>query len=254
LNKLRTGTLKQTFGEIEVGEERKLHIGCATITPPGWINLDGSWNAGLAQHLFIRRVLKLLRIVPVDKSTIQWSKDILIHDVRKGLPFCDNYLNAVYSSHLLEHLYCEEAKSLLRECFRTLKPGGIIRLVVPDLCSIVFKYIQERQSKPEAQDDKELSPADRLCQRLGMRPQAPPQGNLLYRFYTTIKEFHSHKWMYDKESLVRRLLEVGFINVSGMSFLESEIPGIEEVERKDRFENSIVCVEGIKPLEMSCAS
>jgi len=123
---------------------------------------------------------------------------------------------------------------------------------VPDLYAIVLKYMDERQSKPQFRDDGKLSAADRLCERLGMRLQAPPQGNLFYRFYTTIKDFHSHKWMYDKESLMNHLLDTGFVDVSGKMFLESEIAGIEEVERKDRFDNAGICVEGMKPREISC--
>jgi predicted SAM-dependent methyltransferase len=246
-----TECVKQTLGDGEVREERKLHIGCATITPSGWINLDGSWNARLAKYPFLRRVLGFFCLIPSDKLTIQWSKDVLVHDVRKGLPFEDNFLTVVYASHLLEHLYLEEAKSLLRECLRTLKPGGVIRLVVPDLYSIVLKYMNELQLELRSRDNGKLSPADKLCQRLGMRPQVPPRGNLFYRFYATVKDFHSHKWMYDKESLMRHLLEAGFVDVSEKMFLESKIGGIEEVERKDRFDNAGICVEGVKPLEIS---
>jgi hypothetical protein len=57
--------------------------------------------------------------------------------------------------------------------------------------------------------------------------------------------------MYDKESLMRHLLEAGFVDVSEKMFLESKIGGIEEVERKDRFDNTGICVEGVKPLESS---
>ena len=250
--KLVTEPFRQTFGDGEMREAQKLHIGCATITPSGWINLDGSWNARLAKYPFLRRVLGFFCLIPSDKLTIQWSKDVLVHDVRKGLPFEDNFLTVVYASHLLEHLYLEEAKSLLRECLRTLKPGGVIRLVVPDLYSIVLKYMNERQPELQFRGNGKLSPADKLCQRLGMRPQAPPQGSLFYRFYTTIKDFHSHKWMYDKESLMSYLLDVGFEDVSKKMFLESEIAGIEEVERQDRFDNGGICVEGVKPRELSC--
>ena len=228
-------------------EERKLHIGCATITPPGWINVDGSWNAWLAKHSVLRWVIGFFHLIPSEKLAIQWSKDILSHDVVKGLPFPSDYLNAIYASHLLEHLYQEEAKSLLRECLRTLKPGGVIRLVVPDLYSIVLKYMNERQPELQFRGNGKLSPADKLCQGLGMRGQVPPRGNLLYRFYTTVKDFHSHKWMYDKESLMRHLLDAGFVDVSEKMFLESGIAGIEEVERKDRFDNTGICVEGVKP-------
>ena len=47
----------------------------------------------------------------------------------------------LYSSHFLEHLRDPEARSFLRECMRVLKPGGILRLVVPNLEDIARDYL-----------------------------------------------------------------------------------------------------------------
>jgi predicted SAM-dependent methyltransferase len=49
-----------------------------------------------------------------------------------ALPFDDSTLHFIYSEHFLEHLFFDEAVSLLRECHRVLKPSGVIRTVVPD--------------------------------------------------------------------------------------------------------------------------
>jgi predicted SAM-dependent methyltransferase len=242
------GNIK-TFFESDTKRGKKLHIGCANIAFPEWINLDGSWNAWLAKHPFGRWVLGMLRIVPGEQLAIQWPKDILVHDVRKGLPFPDGALSAIYASHLLEHLYMEEAVKLLSECFRVLEPGGIVRFAVPDLRSIVSEYLNGESSKGQQKDVEMESPADRLCRRLEMRPPGGQKGNILYRFYSTVKDFHTHKWMYDAESLRQHLSNAGFVNISQKSFLESEIPGIEEMEREGRFGGSSgICLEGIKPL------
>jgi predicted SAM-dependent methyltransferase len=49
------------------------------------------------------------------------------------LPFADNSFAFVYSEHFFEHLFFDEALSLLKECHRILIPsGGVIRIVVPD--------------------------------------------------------------------------------------------------------------------------
>jgi predicted SAM-dependent methyltransferase len=45
--------------------------------------------------------------MPSDKAEIPWSRYIYIHDVRKRLPFANNSAEAVYASHVLEHLYRE---------------------------------------------------------------------------------------------------------------------------------------------------
>ncbi|NEO14128.1 MULTISPECIES: methyltransferase domain-containing protein [unclassified Moorena] len=69
------------------------------------------------------------------------SSDIHNHDIRKKLPYPDAYFDACYSSHVIEHLKQHEADQLIAECWRVLKPQGIIRAVVPDLESIARHYI-----------------------------------------------------------------------------------------------------------------
>ena len=66
---------------------------------------------------------------------------VLQYDLRKGLPFPNEAFDAVYHSHVLEHLAPEEAFFLLKECQRVLRPGGILRVVVPDLENIVRLYL-----------------------------------------------------------------------------------------------------------------
>jgi predicted SAM-dependent methyltransferase len=237
--------LKTFPPEKKMSKGQKLHIGCANVAPADWINLDGSWNAWAARYPVLKRVVKSLGLVPEEQSSIPWPKNILVHDVRKGLPFPEESLSAIYASHLLEHLYFEEARQLLRECFRVLESGGVIRLVVPNLQVLVGEYLRERDSEGPLRD----SPGDRLCRRLAMRPPQQGRGHLLYRLYSSVKDFHTHKWMYDGESLGRHMSEAGFVSIFPKAYLESAIAGIEEVERKERFDNHRgICLEGMKPL------
>lgn len=91
-----------------------LNIGCGTTYHSAWVNIDAE---------------------PV-------SKEILRHDVVMPLPFEDYCFDACYCSHMLEHLSRGEAQLLLCEIHRVLKPGGIIRLVVPDLEGIARAYLK----------------------------------------------------------------------------------------------------------------
>jgi len=49
------------------------------------------------------------------------------------LPFHDNWVDSIWSSHLLEHLYKRKVVLTLQEWYRVLKPGGKLTLRVPDL-------------------------------------------------------------------------------------------------------------------------
>lgn len=61
-------------------------------------------------------------------------------DIRNGLPFSSNSIDSIYSTHMFEHFYPDELKLLLSECLRVLKPGGGVRLIVPNLESAIAAY------------------------------------------------------------------------------------------------------------------
>lgn len=123
-----------------------------------------------------------------------------------------------------------------------LKPGGVCRAVVPDLEHLVREYMKSKHAPSNMSED----PARDFLKSLHMHPEAH-SGPWLYSLYQTLTDFPSHKWMYDKESLVLIFIEAGFREVEARGFLESRIPGIEQVEKESRLKNGAgVCVEGIK--------
>jgi len=66
---------------------------------------------------------------------------VMAHDLLQGIPFPNDMFDAVYHSHLLEHLTRKEGTQLVQECFRVLRPGGILRVAVPDLEGICRLYL-----------------------------------------------------------------------------------------------------------------
>ena len=57
------------------------------------------------------------------------------------MPFGPSTVDVIYSSHMLEHLTRSEARRFLLESKRVLRPGGRIRIVVPDLRGFAEAYI-----------------------------------------------------------------------------------------------------------------
>jgi SAM-dependent methyltransferase len=64
-------------------------------------------------------------------------------DLTKTLPFARQSVSAVFSSHVFEHLFGDEVERLIAEIHRVLKPGGVCRVVVPDLEKIMWLYNPE---------------------------------------------------------------------------------------------------------------
>ncbi len=93
---------------------RMLNLGCGDIYHTDWVNVDlqAKQNA------------------------------ILGYDLRLGIPFADASFDVVYHAHLLEYMPKPWAEYLLRECYRVLKPGGTLRVVVADFANMVQAYMQ----------------------------------------------------------------------------------------------------------------
>jgi predicted SAM-dependent methyltransferase len=90
-----------------------LNLGCGNRFHKDWINIDFELSSPWVQQ----------------------------HDIRKDLPYADNVFDVCYCSHVLEHLKRTEADKVVKEIYRILKPGAIVRLVVPDLEKITRAYL-----------------------------------------------------------------------------------------------------------------
>ena len=71
------------------------------------------------------------------------SKYVNVHDLSKSIPLSDNSMEFTYSSHIIEHFSKEDGKKFLCEQYRILKPGGIIRIVFPDLFTLCKNYVHK---------------------------------------------------------------------------------------------------------------
>lgn len=221
----------------------KLNIGSGLITPYGWVNIDSSWNARLAKWPKLRKILGRLHLLPVYLVEIPWPSNITVFDVRKGLPYLDNSVKFIYASHLFEHLSRLEARKLLKESYRVLVPGGVIRIIVPDLLLCAKNYLENFQKYDR--NSKQLPPAENFLESLQMYDQNLVNQPFWLKFYKMFHDKNTHKWMYDLESLSYLLRMTGFKDISEKRFSESIIEDIIQLDQYDRFQNSI-CLEAIK--------
>lgn len=68
--------------------------------------------------------------------------DVQAANLIQGIPFEDNRFDVVYHSQVLEHIPRGEALKFIAECRRVLRPGGVLRVVVPDLENIAREYLR----------------------------------------------------------------------------------------------------------------
>jgi len=70
------------------------------------------------------------------------GEDVIRCNFLNGIPFENNTFDLVYHSHILEHFSRQDGEKLTAECFRILKPGGIIRIALPNLEVIAKEYLK----------------------------------------------------------------------------------------------------------------
>ncbi|MEO8235944.1 MAG: methyltransferase domain-containing protein [Flavobacterium sp.] len=77
----------------------------------------------------------------VNLDFVSSYEGVIAHNLLQGIPFEDNSFDLVYHSHVLEHFSKEDGETLISECFRVLKPNGVLRIAIPDLEIIAKKYL-----------------------------------------------------------------------------------------------------------------
>lgn len=191
---------------------KAVNLGCGTSIAPGWINLDNSPNARLSKYPQLRWLLWKLHILSEKHYKVQWDKEIITQDIRKKLPFADNSIDYLYTSHTLEHITNSDTQKVVRDIFRVLKPGGLVRIVVPDLAFGARRYLEALQHNAA---DTEAAPSFLNWMQLSKPGHRDP-----------------HLWMYDAPSLSLLLTKAGFINVTVCTHKTGRVPDCDILDNR----------------------
>lgn len=182
--------------DLWIQQPKRLHVGCGKNRFAHWINAD---------------------ITP--------TADVIVF-LEKRLPFGDETLDRVYSEHVLEHVPYETGVFFLKEAHRTLRPGGCIRIAVPDLEDLVAGYRNgDWKSRFDWVNWPELSFISTRAEMI----------NIAFRWW-------GHKHLYDREELARALTEAGFDNFRFVNSGESELEDLRGLET--RMDSTLVVEAG----------
>jgi SAM-dependent methyltransferase len=230
-----------------------LNLACGARTRPGWNNLDFSPYARLRRRPQLTSALKAVGLLSAERIERLHNIDpkIICWNLAHGVPFLADQFDMVYHSHFLEHLARAQAVIFLKECRRVLKPGGVLRVVVPDLELIMRSYqeslatldsgrahgdflslhegaigaLLEQMVRTESTGTQVQKPWVRKVERW-LRGNAAKTGEV-------------HRWMYDRYSLAHLLEELDFTQVRQCAVDTSWIDGWSE-HHLDRNEDGSV--------------
>lgn len=130
------------------------------------------------------------------------------------LPFVDNSIDNFYTSHTLEHIQLPVVSFIIKEIYRTLKPNGLIRVVVPNVQLVMIAYLRKNK--------KWLYKNGNFPRHLaGTYPQTL-LGYLMTWFYSTAKNNRrsGHNMVFDWDTLVWYFQQAGFRNIVRKEFMD----------------------------------
>ncbi len=210
----------------------KVNLGCGQRWKEDWVNIDWSWNARIRKHPIARIFVPFLYKTGLIDVSINWPPNLLLHDLRKKLPFENETVDCIYTGHVIEHLKRYECIGCLQECFRILRKGGVLRIVTPDLRLLASKYVERDRSFLFDKYQWQLSKTDCFADRFltaAYWKDKEPRG-----LGEKIKSKHFsdpyHQWLYDFESLSSILRNIGFQSIEECKFGEGKTLDIKIIE------------------------
>ena len=211
--------------------QNKLYVqyGCGLSAPKEWINFDASSTLRIQKTPILRELFK-------GKVKVIFPDNVLFGDILKGLPVNNDSCDAVFCSHVLEHLSYEDFQLALRNTYKILKKGGVFRVIVPDLEIAARNYISSL-------DNNDNSASISFMESTMLGKKSRPRG--IKGFLTLFFGNSNHLWMWDFNSLSSQLIKNNFKDIRRYKFNDSSNKLFSLVEDKSRFKNA-VAIECIK--------
>jgi SAM-dependent methyltransferase len=133
-------------------------------------------------------------------------------DLRYPLKINDDSVDGIFCEHTLEHLTYKDVESILRECFRILKPEGSIRIIVPDLSLFINKYYNDDQQWFAHWERVMFTESDDP-QRSKRRLRSPLEA------ISFVTQEYGHVSCWDFSTIKIYLERVGFQNITKTGFM-----------------------------------
>ncbi len=187
-----------------------VNIGAGESGRSGWINIDAFPRANIS----------------------------IVCDCRQKLPLPDGSARGVFTEHFFEHLeYYSEGPAFIRDAFRILRPGGTLRIVVPDAEQYLRAYCTDGWAPMISLRKLQADMTDPWLQvRVKSKMEMV---NIVFR------QLGEHKFAYDYDTMELVLAEAGFTRIERSRFGVSRDPEMA-IDLESRARESMY-VEATRP-------
>lgn len=189
-----TGRDRRLIDRHLLAHAPKLHIGCGDNELAGWLNTE------LCPH----------------------GEQIFL-DATAPFPFANGTFAFIYSEHMIEHVPLRGARAMLAECVRVMRPGGVIRIVTPDLESLTALLAPEPSLEVSAYIRYAID---------AHRIDAPAADGVAV--FNHFMRAWGHQFIHTERSLRALMNQAGFCEVQRQPLNQSphaELAGLAKVDR-----------------------
>ena len=149
-------------------------------------------------------------------------------DATRPFPIPDNSFDRIYSEHMIEHITYIQSQQMLSECYRILKPGGRIRISCPDLQFLIDMYLNPQEIHRRYMDY--------------YTPYWAPRKEPIFVFNNFVRDW-GHQFIYDRPTLIKSLVDIGFHNILEYNVRESADPNFQNLEIVSRMPEGLLQLE-----------
>lgn len=183
--------------------EPKLQIGCGSNLIDGWLNSD--------------------------KTPI--SSNVIYLDAARRFPFPDATFAYVYSEHMIGSLSFERAQVMLIECFRTLAPGGKIRVATLDIEFLIDLCQDRNPSEPRLQ----------YMEWFQAQTEMQYSGGIF--LFNNFAKLYGIEFVYDEPTLRYAMAVAGFSDITRRDLNESDDAALRNLENENRMPDGFLRME-----------
>jgi SAM-dependent methyltransferase len=211
-----------------------VNLGCGNKTHPDCLNIDWSIYARIKRNPVGQRIAPIIFNGARLAQFQSLADNVLVHDLRKGIPLDDASADLVYHSHVLEHVDRHMVEGFLTEIHRVLRPGGVHRVVVPDLERYAREYLASLDaslSDSQARREHDSHVSRMLAQMVRREAHGTSlQGPVRRRVENLVlgdarRRGETHMWMWDRVNITQALEDAGFQRVRIVDWQTSRFSG-----------------------------
>jgi predicted SAM-dependent methyltransferase len=185
----------------------RLEIGAGLSVKPGWLatDLNAKVNASGAP--------------------------IIALDVTKDFPIPSDSFDFIYAEHMIEHISFDDGQAMLEECYRILRPRGVIRIVTPSLGFLLRVISPDRGGLEER------------YREWSVKRFAPMVTNAF--FLNHFVRAWGHTFIYDHETLQLAMELAGFQHITVHELNFSDHPALCGLENEQRMPPGFLKLESM---------